>query len=113
MPPGDFGSRLQATTGYLSERMGMSQRDITETMEAVFHTDIGLGSIAALETGVSDALAQPVADAQTYVQRQTAANVDETSWREQAKRAWLWVAATPMVAVFLVLSTRGAKSARQ
>jgi IS1 family transposase len=113
MPPGDFGPRLQAITGYLSGRMGMSQRDITETLEAVFHTDVGLGSISALETGVSDALAQPVADAQTYVQRQTAANVDETGWREQSQRAWLWVAATSLVSVFLVLHTRGAKGTRQ
>jgi IS1 family transposase len=113
MPPGNFGPRLQATTGYLSGRMGMSQRDVTETMEAVFHTDIGLGSIPALETVVSEALAQPVADAQLYVQRQAAANVDETGWREQAKRAWLWVAATPLVSVFLVLTTRGAKGAHQ
>ena len=113
MPPGNFGPRLQATTGYLSGRMGMSQRDVTETMEAVFHTDIGLGSIPTLETVVSEALAQPVADAQLYVQRQAAANVDETGWREQAKRAWLWVAATPLVSVFLVLTTRGAKGAHQ
>ena len=113
MPPGDFGPRLQATTGYLSGRMGMSQRDIAETMEAVFHTDIGLGSVPALETVVSAVLAQPVADAQTYVQHQAAANVDETGWREQAKRAWLWVAATPLVSVFLVLTTRGAKGAHQ
>lgn len=39
--------------------------------------------------------------------------MDETGWRQQAKRAWLWVAATPLVAVFLVLTTRGAKGARQ
>ncbi len=113
MPPGDFGPRFQATTGYLSGRMGMSQRDITETMATVFHTDIGLGSIPTLETVVSEALAQPVADAQLYVQHQAAANVDETGWREQAKRAWLWVAATPWVSVFLVLTTRGAKGAHQ
>ena len=113
MPPGDFGPRLQATTGYLSGRMGMSQRDITETLEAVFHTDMGLGSIPMLETVVSDALAQPVADAQAYVQHQAAANVDETGWREQAKRAWLWVAATPLVSVFLVLTTRSAKGAHR
>ena len=113
MPPGDFGPRLQATTGYLSGRLGMSQRDITETMEAVFHTDISLGSIPTLETVVSKALTQPVAAAQLYVQRQAAANVDETGWREQAKRAWLWVAATPLVSVFLVLTTRGAKGAHQ
>ena len=113
MPPGNFGPRFQATTGYLSGRMGMSQRDITETMAAVFHTDISLGSIPTLETVVSAALAQPVADAQTYVQHQAAANVDETGWREQTKRAWLWVAATPLVSVFLVLTTRSAKGARQ
>jgi IS1 family transposase len=113
VPPGDFGPRLQATVGYLSGRMGMSQRDITETLDAVFHTDIGLGSIPTLETVVSDALAQPVEDAQAYVQCQAAANVDETSWREQAKRAWLWVAATPLVSVFLVLATRGTKGAQQ
>jgi transposase len=113
MPAGEFGPRLQATIGYLSGRMGMSQRDLTEMMEAVFHTDVALGSIPALETAVSDALAQPIADAQAYVQHQPAANVDETGWREQAKRAWLWVAATPFVSVFLVLATRGAQGARQ
>jgi hypothetical protein len=113
MPAGDFGPRLQATTGYLSGRMGMSQRDITETLETVFHTEIALGSVPALETAVSDALTQPVADAQAYVQHQPAANVDETGWHEQAKRAWLWVAATPLVAVFGILASRGAKGAQQ
>lgn len=113
IPTGDFGPRLQATTGYLSGRMGMSQRDLTETMETLFHTEVSLGSIPALQMAVSDAIAEPVQDAQTYVQQQPAANVDETGWREQAKRAWLWVAATPLVSVFLVLATRGAKGARQ
>lgn len=112
MPAGDFGPRLQATTGYLSGRMGMSQRDITETLETVFHTDIALGSVPRLETAVSACLAQPVLDAQQYVQQQPAANVDETSWREQTKRAWLWVAATPLVSVFLVLASRGTHSAQ-
>jgi IS1 family transposase len=113
LPSGDFGPRLQATVGYLSGRMGMSQRDMTETLETVFHTDVGLGSVPTLELAVSDALIQPVADAQTYVQQQPTANLDETGWREQAKRAWLWVAATPLVSVFLVLASRGATGAHQ
>jgi transposase len=58
-------------------------------------------------------LTQPVAAAQAYVQQQPAANLDETGWREQAKRAWLWVAATPLVAAFLVLVSRGAQGAQQ
>jgi len=53
-----------------------------------------------------------VSAAQTYVQQQPAANVDETGWYQHAKRAWLWLAATPLVAVFLLLSTRGATGVR-
>jgi hypothetical protein len=60
MPSGDFGPRLQATIGYLSGRMGMSQRDLAETMTAVFHTDISLGSISAAETIVSEALSASI-----------------------------------------------------
>ena len=72
----------------------MSRRDITETMAAVFHTDISLRSIPTLEPVESQALTQSVADAQLYVQPPAAMNVDETGWREQAKRTWLWVGAT-------------------
>jgi len=49
MPPGSFGERLQATVGYLSGRFGISQRDIEEALETIFHVEIGLGSIPAQE----------------------------------------------------------------
>jgi len=54
-------------------------------------------------------LAKPVEAAQTYIQQQPAVNVDETGWRQENKRAWLWLAATPLVAIFLVMKTRGAQ----
>jgi len=112
MPTTSFGPRLQATTGYLSGRMGISDRDIEESLDTLFHTELSLGSVPAQEAAVSAALAQPVAEAQTYVQQQPAPNLDETGWREQSKRAWLWVCATPLVAVFLVLATRSAQGAK-
>jgi transposase len=93
--------------------MGMSQRDISETLETVFHTAVALGSIPTLETTVSAALAQSVVEAQTYMQQQPAVNLDETGWREQAKRVGLWVAATPHGSVFLMLATRGATGTHQ
>ncbi len=113
LPDGSFGPRVQATVGYLTGRLGVSQRDVEEVMASLFHIDISLGSVAALEQAVSAALAQPVAAAQTYVQAQPAINADETSWREGTARHWLWLAATPLVALFLVLATRGAKEAKQ
>jgi transposase len=113
MPTGGFGPRCQATVGYLSGRMGMSQRDIEETMETMFHTDISLGSISAQEQRVSAALKQPVEEACDYVQQQPVNNVDETGWREQTKRCWLWINTTPWVTVFMILATRSADDARR
>jgi len=113
MPSGSFGPRVQATVGYLTGRIGASQRDVEEVMQTVFHTDISLGSIPAQEDQVSAALAEPVQAVQTYVQQQPVQNVDETSWREKTKRAWLWINTTSWVTLFLVIATRGAKGAQQ
>jgi transposase len=112
MPTGSFGPRVQATVGYLTGRIGVSQRDVEEVMQTVFHTDLSLGSIPAQEDQVSAALAEPVQAVQTYVQQQPVQNVDETSWREKTKRTWLWINTTPLVTLFLVLATRGAKGAQ-
>lgn len=113
MPSGSFGPRLQATVGYLTGRIGVSQREVEEVLQTVFHTDISLGSIPAQEDQVSAALAEPVQAVHTYVQHQPVQNVDETSWPEKTKRAWLWITTTPLVTLFLILATRGAKGAQQ
>jgi transposase len=113
IPAGSCGSRLQATVGYLTGRIGVSQREVEEVLQTVFHTDLSLGSISAQAAQVSAALAEPVQAAQTYVQHQSVQNVDETSWREKTKRAWLWISTTPLGTVFLVVATRGAKGAQQ
>lgn len=109
MPTGSFGPGVQAMVGYLTGRMGLSQRDVAEAMTAIFRTELALGSVPELQQMVSQALEQPTTEAQTCVQQQPAVHVDETGWREQGQRTWLWVSATPQVAVFAVQSTRGAK----
>lgn len=112
MPGGAFGPRVAATVGYLTGRLGMSQRDTAEALETLCGTVVSLGSIPALAQTVSAALAGPVAAAQEYVQAQSRVNVDETSWSEGTAKAWLWVAATALVTVFLVQATRGAAGAK-
>jgi len=89
--------------------MSLSQRDIAEGMAALYHVEIAVGSIPAVQVAISEALAKPVEAAQKYIQEQSAVNVDKTGGRQANKRAWLWLAATPRVAIFLVLKTRGAQ----
>src|SRR5215510_884487 len=113
MPMGSFGPRLQATVGYLTGRIGASQREVQDILATLYQTEVSVGGIGAVEQAVSAALAAPVAEAQTYVQHQPVRNVDETSWREKALRRWLWISVTPLVTIFRLLKTRGAAGAKE
>jgi transposase len=44
---------------------------------------------------------------------QPVVNMDETGWRESNQRAWLWVAATTLVTVFLIRLSRGGQVAKE
>ena len=113
MPSGSFGPRVAATVAYLTGRCGVSQRDARELLATLYGVEVGLGSIAALEAQVSDALAAPVAEAQAAVQAAAVVNADETSWAEQTRRCWLWTAVTALVTVFLLRPSRSSASAKE
>ena len=113
MPTGSFGPRVQATVGYLTGRSGASQREVQDLFATLYQMDVSVGGIGTLEQAVSAALAAPVVEAQTYVQRQPVRNADETSWRERTQRRWLWISVTPLVTIFRLLKTRGAAGAKE
>lgn len=112
MPMGSFGPRVQATVGYLTGRIGASQREVQNILATLYQTEVSVGGIGALEQAVSTALATPVKEAERYVQRQPVRNADETSWPEKGKRRWLWISETPLITIFRVLKTRGAAGAK-
>jgi transposase len=113
MPSGSFGPRVQATVGYLTGRLGASQREVQDLLATVCQTEVSVGSVGALEQAVSAALATPVAEVAKYVQRQPVRNADETRWPEKSKRRWLWISVTPLVTIFRLLKTRGAAGAKE
>jgi transposase len=98
--------------GYLTGRLGLSHRDVTEAVEALHGMDLSLGSVPALQQQVSLALAQPVATAQQFVERQATHYVDETGWPEGEQQKWLWVHATAEVTIFKVQPGRGKAEAQ-
>ena len=50
----------------------------------------------------STALAPVVEEAQTAVQEAAVVNMDETGWRQEKRRVWLWTAVTAEPAVFRI-----------
>ena len=112
VPRGSFGPRLHAIVSLLGGRYQLSDRQVQEVLATLFGVELGLGSVPALKQATSAALAAPVAEAHAYVQAQARANVDETGWREAHRKAWLWVAVTSRVSVFLIHASRGSPAAK-
>jgi transposase len=91
----------------------LSKRTTQEVMADLFGLPMSLGTIPQLEQATAHAVADPVAEARTYVRTQPSAHLDETGWREGHTRAWLWVAVTAWGSVFVVRLSRGAKVAQE
>ena len=91
----------------------MSKRTTQQAMEEVFGVPMSVGTISQLEQATTAVVAAPVEEARTYVQKQAVAHLDETSWRQGDKGAWLWVAVTSWVTVFVVRLSRSGDVARE
>jgi len=113
VPTGQFGPRLQALVAVCSGAYRMSKRGIEELVGDVFGVPISLGSIANLEQATSEAVATPVEEVARTIREQPVVHADETGWYEHSKRAWLWVALTGHLALFLIRASRGAKVAKE
>ena len=112
-PRGAFGPRLAAMLAVCTAKYRLSKRAVRELLSDFLGVELCLGSVANVEQQVSKALADPVAEACEHVQHSTTGvNADETSWREDKKKAWLWVAASSLVTVFVIATSRGAQVAK-
>ena len=107
-----FGPRVHALVSLLSGAYRLSKRQIQTLLWDGFGVEMAVGTVSHLEQTLSQALAQPVDAAVAYVRRQPVKNVDETGWRQQRRRAWLWTAVTTWVSVFAIRYSRGSKVVR-
>ncbi len=82
-------------------------------MRVLHGFDVSVGSVAAIQQQISEAVAEPVRAARHFTSQQQSQHVDETGWRERGQRHWLWVNATREVTVFQLLGGRSTKQAQQ
>ena len=113
VPGGAFGVRIQALVSLFTGAYRISKRNVRDLLEDCFGVDLGLGSVCPLEQATSQAIAAPVEEALAYVQAQPVVNMDETGWRQDNRRVWLWTAVTALVSVFLIRASRGSKVVRE
>jgi transposase len=112
VPAGHSAPRLQATTALLTGGYRLSKRQVETMLGDLFGVPLSAGEVCALEQQTSQILAPVVEELQEFCRTQPA-NIDETGWRQERQRAWLWVVVTELVTVFHITLSRGGKVVRE
>jgi transposase len=115
LPPevkGQFGPRLQATLALLAGQYRLGVRPVVSLAADLWGLNISTGMVSKLHRHSAEALQVPWVEVAMYVRTQNA-NVDETTWREDKKRAYLWAVATPLAVLFHIAKERTAQIAQK
>jgi transposase len=112
VPTGRFGPYLQAILTLFAGAYRLSKRQIQQLSADLFGLSISTGMIAKLEQGSAAVLEAPYHELAVSVHSACAANIDETSWRQDRKKAWLWVTVTRLATVFTIARHRSGEVAR-
>jgi transposase len=110
--PHFLGPTMTALVTLLTGKYRLGKRRTRELMIDLFDLEISASTISQCERRMSEELAQPVAEAEVFIQQQGLAAVDETTHREKGKLLWLWVAVTQHVVVYKILASRATASAK-
>jgi len=91
----------------LSGRYRLSRREVRQLLQDLWEVRLSLGAVMRQEQVQSAALGPVVEEARSAVQQADVVNMDETGWREERRRAWLWTAVTAELTMFLINRSRG------
>lgn len=112
MPRGCFGPRLAAMVSMFSGAYRLGKRPIQQLLSDCFGLSISLGMVCKLQQRTAKLL-QATYDELCMQVRTENVNIDETGWKENQQKAWLWVVVAPLVTVFRVAHSRGRQVVEQ
>ena len=112
VPAGCFSPYTQAVLATLAGAYRLSKRQIQQLVGDLFGLSISVGMISKLERQSAAALAAPYQELADSVHEAEVVNIDETGWRQDRRKAWLWVTVTAMATVFTIAARRSGKVAR-
>jgi transposase len=112
VPTGAYHPSVQAMTALLRGELRQSMRQTSAVMTHVLHVPMSTAMVAKTQDQVSQALAAPYEEAVQHAHGYDHPHADETSWRQDKKKAWLWVSVCGLVTIFMVHASRGAAAAK-
>jgi transposase len=112
LPPelkGNFGPQLTALVAYLTVVCRMPRRVVEGLLEQVLGVEMSLGSTQKCWEEASQAVALPCQQLEEQLKDEPVLNVDETGWRTNGDKRYLWAFVALQFVVYTVAATRGSE----
>jgi transposase len=106
---GHFGPQLTALVAYLTVVCRMPRRVVEALLGQVLGIDISLGSTQKCWEEASQAVAAPCQELEKTLKDEPVLNVDETGWRTNGAKRFLWAFVAARYVVYTVAATRGSE----
>lgn len=100
-----FGPRLMGFVTMLTGEGHLTKRKIC-AIAAHLGLKISLGALCNIHRLASELLQKPSEDIQKFVLEREKLNADESGWRVNRKRCWVWIGATPKATFFKIDPSR-------
>ena len=101
------GPRLTALIAYLTVVCRMPRRVAQQMLEQAMGISISLGCVQNCWEQVSEAVAEPYAGLEDQLKSAAVLNVDETGWRQNGEKRWIWAFVAPVFTFYIVATSRG------
>ena len=106
---GNFEPQLTALIAYWTVVCRLPRRLVESMLTDVLGIEISLGSTQKAWEEVSQAVEQPVRQLQEQLPREAALHVDETGWRTNGDKRWIWALVARQFVFYEVASRRSAE----
>lgn len=103
------GPQLTALVAYLTVTCRMPRRVLETVLEQVLGTVVSLGNTQACWEEASEAVAAPCQELEQQLNREAVLNVDETGWRTNGEKRYLWAFVAARFVLFTIARTRGSE----
>jgi len=99
--------RLLSLFGYMKAAMGVSISELREFSHEILKLNISRSTVQSALFRVSDALLPAYEELAKAIPEQPALNIDETGWKQNGKRQWVWLFCNKLIAFFVISKSRG------
>jgi len=107
---GSFGPELAALIAYQTVTCRMPRRVVLESLEHVLGIPLSLGSVQKVWEETSEAVAEPYEELARQLPQEPVLNSDETGYRTNGEKRWLWALVASSFVFYKVTATRGAEA---